>query len=250
MNWTRIRNIVLALTVVLPNASLGAGTLTWADLIDESAQEYEDPYRDLTPDQLEVFGSYVRNKQKLTASGLTSETHARLTEDMDRERAVLAETGIDADWLISQRWVVAERRERAATAGNPDVSGQTVTLSGFAIAAPKDEAAHSVIYLVPERGLCSHMPPPNPNQMLKVHIPDGWRPSYIHEPVQVTGRITIDPSQSVFHIVDGPVSMNATFKMSASTVATAGDLAESRAGTEDWVSSLRKSFADQNTERN
>jgi len=133
------------------------------------------------------------------------------------------ESGIDADWLIAQRWVVAERREQAAAAGNPIVDGQVVALSGYAIPAPPDVDGTPIAYLVPERGMCSHTPPPNANQMIRVRLTDQWQPSFAHEPVRLTGRITLSPTHEVFQIVDGPVEMNATFVMVAESAQTLAD---------------------------
>lgn len=194
--------------------------LAWGQLVDASAQAFDDPYRDLTNEQLNDLISFVRLSERLDSSEVTEEARAGLEAQVVQQRDALKDMGIDVDWLISQRWVVAERREKAAAAGNPDVDGQTVILAGFAIPAPPEADGTPVAYLVPERGMCSHMPPPDANQMIRARLKVHWKPSGIHEPVRVTGKLSIDPTSQAFRIVDGPVQMNATFQMDVEKLET------------------------------
>ncbi len=64
------------------------------------------------------------------------------------------------------------------------------------------------------------MPPPPPNQMIRVRLSDDWSPSYFHEPVRLTGTLTIDPSVQSMMVVDGLVPMNATFQLETVSVET------------------------------
>ena len=214
----------LAFVLISAQPSAGASEYGWDDLIDMSAQDFEDPYRDLTYQQIDALRSIVVTQSKLTAEGLSDSDRGELETTLSDAQALLVADDIDPDWLIDQRWVVAERRERAATAGNPEVDGQTIVLAGFALAGPPARDGTPVAYLVPERGMCSHMPPPNPNQMIRVRLNGDWSPSYIHEPVRITGTVTIAPTQENFHVVDGPVQMNATFLMEAKKVETIEDM--------------------------
>lgn len=217
-----------------------AGDFGWTDLIDMSAQDFEDPYRDLSYEQIDGLRTIFATRQKLAPDNLTAEERDRLEAELLRVQAMLAAAGIDADRLISQRWVVAEQRKRAATAGNPEVDGQTIQLSGFALAGPPAEDGTPVAYLVPERGMCSHMPPPDPNQMIRVRLNGNWSPSYAHEPVRLTGRISITPTDTVFHVVDGPVQMRATFLMEAEKVETIREMraqADAEA-TREWAQKI------------
>lgn len=215
---------IIAIVLAAVQSSDASTELDWSDLVDQSVQAFEDPYRDLTYEQIDAVRNVLVTRQGLSSASLKDEAREELEDKLADLQSSLSAQGLDADWLISQRWVVAERRERAGTAGNPEVDGQIVTLAGFAIAGPPDADGTSVVYLVPERGMCSHVPPPPPNQMLRVRLSDGWQPQYIHEPVRITGRVSIDPTEQVFHIVDGPVPMRATFSMEAHEVETAKSL--------------------------
>lgn len=217
-----------------------ARNLDWADLIDVSAQSYDDPYRDLNYEQIVDVRTVLVERAKLEDPNLSQSEKEAALINLEEANGRLANDGLDSEWLISQRWAVAERRERAATAGNPGIDGQVITLSGFALAGPPAEDGAPVVYLVPERGMCSHIPPPNPNQMIRVRLHKDWTPSYAHEPVRLTGRVAIAPTDKVFHVVDGLVQMRATFLMETSKVETLADMraqADPEA-TREWASQV------------
>ena len=203
----------VALVFTYSPASAGEmQVLDWLQLIDQSVQDYDDPYRELAPEQLVSVVTVARLRER-------AETGESIDQErLSRETASLEADGIDVDALIAQRWTVAQRRERAATSGNRAVDGREVMLSGFAIPAPVDDDGRATAYLVPERGMCSHMPPPSPNQLVQLRLPDNWRPQAIYEPVSVSGRLSIEPTTRMVPVVDGLVPMRATFTMDVSGV--------------------------------
>ncbi len=208
--------VIAAFFLALP-AHSEVARIEWSDLIDETAQNYEDPFVELTGKQLSALRKLVRLRAQLEKGGPTPE---QLQMDLEATEATLAEEGIDADWLISQRWVVMERRETADTAANIDIDGVTVSLGGFVIPAPRDEDGSQMAYIVPERGMCSHVPPPPPNQMVRLRLSDSWAPSTVYEPIVVTGQIRIEPTQKEMLVVDGPVLMKAAFTLEVDDVQT------------------------------
>lgn len=207
---------VAFLLVASPASSGEVPDLDWSQLIDESAQDYDDPYRELTPEQLTGVVTVARLREVAERGEFIDE------ELLSRETAALAAAGIDVDGLISQRWTVAERREHAATSGNDAVDGREGWLSGFVIPAPSDGDGRPTAYLVPERGMCSHMPPPPPNQLVLLRVPDDWRPQALYEPVRVSGRLSIEPTTRTVPVVDGMVRMRATFTMDVSDIEALG----------------------------
>ena len=244
--------IISAALGLSPAAASEPDNLGWAELVDAEAQVFEDPYRDIAPDQLSTLVSLARLQKQLQSDSMDDAVRPRIEARIGQKRVELEAAGIDADWLIAQRRVVAERRERAATAGNLAVDGQIVSLAGFAIPAPPEPDGTRVAYLVPERGMCSHMPPPNPNQMIRVRLPDDWAPRYIHEPVRVTGRLDIAPSEQVMLVVDGMVSMRATFQMDVRHVETVKDMRPlgGQARTNAWAEGITKRFLAKNVKPN
>jgi hypothetical protein len=224
---------VLALSVWAGAVSAGQSSIGWSDLVVDRTQTFEDPFAELPYQQLDHLRAIVRAKERLKDDGLSDEDRARFEGRLAKAEAAMAQAGVDVDWLLSQRWAVAERREAAATAGNPALDGKIVTLAGFAVPAPPDPDGTAVAYLVPEPGACSHMPPPNPNEIVRARFNDGWTPSAIHEPIRLTGRLTLSPSAHVIQLVDGPVEMKTSFAMDVTRVQTLGDFRKAAgAGTE------------------
>jgi len=217
----------IALTLLACLFTLGANAkpvdVEWSELIDPAAQTFEDPYRNLSFEQLSILRDIVRTRAQLEGEGLDPEDRAEIEAQLSEKEAALAAEEIKVDWLLEQRWIVAQKRERAFNAGNPEVDGEIVRLSGYAILAPADPDGTPVAYLVPERGMCSHTPPPNPNQMIRVRLGTDWQPRYMHEPVHLTGPLSISPSEEVMVIVDGPVQMRATFAMEVNNAETVKD---------------------------
>ena len=165
---------------------------------------------------LENLREIIIETSKIAEGGREYANKALSEDRISDAKELLAEDGIDADWLIEQRWVVAERREKAATTANQNLDGQTVTLAGYAIPAPDDTDGTTIVYLVPERGMCSHMPPPNANQMIRARVSGDWRPRLMHEPVRLTGILSVEETNHSFRIVDGKVPMRASYVLEVS----------------------------------
>jgi hypothetical protein len=178
----------------------------------------------------------------LEESGHAAQERTEFEAKLRRLETGLGEAGIDVDWILSQRWVVAERRERAATAGNTALDGAKLTLAGYAIPAPPAEDGTPVAYLVPERGMCSHMPPPSPNQMVRVRLNGDWTPQYTHEPVQLTGTLSIAPSSHRIRVVDGKMAMRATYRMDAVSAKTLGFASPASVSAWARAAALHKKF--------
>ncbi|MEM9393467.1 MAG: DUF3299 domain-containing protein [Pseudomonadota bacterium] len=232
---TRVLGFFCALGLGLSAHTAQAETqaIGWQDLIDQSVQDFEDPYRGLSYHQLDALRTIVRTRALLEDPALTDEQRSDRQARVDGAVAALAVDGIDADWLIDQRWVVADRRENAAVAVNPAVNGTQVSLVGFAIGAPADDDGTTIIYLVPERGMCSHMPPPNPNQLIRARVQSDWRPDFLHEPVRLTGKVIAEETQHSFFIVDGEVPMRASLIMEVAQVETVQDMRASTGLSKD-----------------
>ncbi|SHE35845.1 hypothetical protein SAMN05444279_101287 [Ruegeria intermedia] len=227
----------LAALLMAAQATLaGPAPLNWSDLRDPAVQQFEDPYRDLSPEQFDDLLFAVRLRGRLQQDRGTAEERRKWQALLDETEDALAADGIDVDWLLDQREAVTERRRRAATQGNPAYDGQIVTLVGFAIPAPPEADGRAVAYLVPERGMCSHMPPPPPNQMIRVRLSNDWAPTLNHEPVRLTGRLVIDPSEQQMVVVDGLMPMRATFRLD---VTGAEPLAQTAPSTADAAERMR-----------
>jgi hypothetical protein len=232
--WVHLATI---LTLVLCGSfALAApgSALDWSDLPDPSAQNFDDPYRDLSPEQFDDLLFVVRLRGRLHKDAGSPDERRKWQELLIKTEEALAADGIDVDWLLDQRHTVAQSRDHAGAAGNPEFDGQTVTLAGFAIPGPPDAEGHAIAYLVPQRGMCSHLPPPPPNQMIRVQLKGDWTPRYVHEPVRLTGKLTIDPSEQDMMVVDGFMPMRATFRLEADSVETL----ETQGDRLEWTQSI------------
>lgn len=211
---------LLVSVFVFASASLSeALEISWADLPDASVQSFEDPYRDLTYDQLYALRKIARLRDGLKKPNVDDEERARIELGLSRALKNWEKADVDPYWLIDQRWIVAERRKRAGTAGNPELDGKEARLTGFVIPAPSDAEGRATAYLVPERGMCSHMPPPQPNQLLRLVFDEAWYPQFLYEPITVSGRLEIAPTQHTIRVVDGLVKMVSTFRLNVARVA-------------------------------
>ncbi|WP_218961129.1 DUF3299 domain-containing protein [Ruegeria sediminis] len=219
---------------------VGADTsVDWPDLIDAEAQVFDDPFRNLSEDQIDLLRTIVRAREKLARGSAPVEEIPEVEARLENALQTLAQAGIDADDLIDLRWTVAGLRETAANAGNPALDGSEVSLAGFAIPAPPEADGTSTVYLVELAGMCSHTPPPPPNQLIRVRLSDGWRPDYMHQPVRIRGRVHIDPSERVFPVVDGDVPMKATWRLDADSVEAFTPKPRAEGASSDWVEQLR-----------
>jgi hypothetical protein len=210
-------------------AAVIVGSSAWADtsvkpitgsmLIDASVQAIDDPFEKLSPVQLSQLATVARERERLkTISDLTKEEREWATERISSAEQALNADGIDIEGLLAKRWLVAEQRQRAASSGNEKFDGASVRISGFLIPVAPDEQGAKIAYLVPERGMCSHTPPPPPNQLVRVLMTADWTPSRYYEPVRLTGKLALASSSKRVRILDGMVWMNATYQLEARKV--------------------------------
>ena len=236
---------LFAASVVFLNVGLSVAEpakIDWSDLVDDTAQSFEDPYRDLGYEQLATLRKYAIAQERLASAAVTETERPELESRLAEAKASLEADRIDPDWLISQRWIVAERRKKAITAANPALDSTEVVLAGYVIPAPPEEDGTRVAYLVPKRGMCSHTPPPPPNQMVRLLLDDDWSPTMMHEPVVATGRLSIDPTTRQLIIVDGFMSLEAAFSMDVSKTRTFGKPQTAAPVADEWAAGIAERF--------
>jgi hypothetical protein len=179
----------------------------WSQLPDESAQEFEDPYRDLAPQQMSDLMSLVRLREQLGDEGLTIDERGQLEARAAEFEAALAADGIDAEWLLSQRWVVADRRREAAVATNAALDGQSVEIAGFLIPAPPADSGEQIAYLLPDRGVCNHLPPPPPNQLVRLLMEELLKAGGSCVPAVVRGTLRAEETRHEVIVIDHSLPM-------------------------------------------
>jgi hypothetical protein len=109
-------------------------------------------------------------------------------------------------------------------ATNPALDKAEVTLSGYLIPSPQAPDGSYFGYLVPQVGMCSHLPPPPPNQLVRVRLLDDPQGQSLYVPVQVSGLLRSEPSDATIFILDGDARMFSGWTLYANTVDQREDL--------------------------
>ncbi len=165
-----LSSVFVAAMLVATQASAKPEVIQFSDLVDPLAVAFDDPYRDMGFRLLNELKLVVELDQKLTNDKLAPEERARLEARRVAAQEKLKANGQDVDALLSQRWIVAKKRQAARMATNPIFDGAEITLSGYLIPAPRAVDGSGFGYLVSQVGMCSHLPPPPPNQLVRVKL--------------------------------------------------------------------------------
>lgn len=220
----RARRLALSGALALATGPLAAADtppIQWSALVDATAQTFDDPYRALAPPQLNSLATVARLRDRLTAPNIPPEARARISDRLTASEADLAAQDLDVDWILEQRWVVAERRAAAASAANPALDGQEVAITGFLIPAPRAADGTYEAYLVPETGMCAHIPPPPPNQLLRLRFTAPPEITGLFAPVRVRGTLRQTETRREMMVVDGMVQMWSVWTLEAQSLTAA-----------------------------
>jgi hypothetical protein len=190
----------------------------WEDLKDPEATRFDDPFAALSLNELRSLGTVLRLRKQLGESGVTEEARLRIEQKLANEEAKLAVSGVDADALLTQREAIGRKRAQAALAGNPALSGAEIAITGYVIPIIEEDGIARTGYLVPEYGMCSHVPAPDPNQMIRYRLENDWQADRIYQKVRLTGRIGLTLSRQTINLLDGQVEMISAFELEAHAV--------------------------------
>jgi hypothetical protein len=209
---------VVAAMLAATQASAKPEVIEFSDLVDPLAVVFDDPYRDMGFRLLNELKLVVELDEKLAQKDLAEDERARLTARRSAARDMLEINGQDVDALLAQRWDVAKKRQTARMAMNPVLNGAEVTLSGYLIPAPQAVDGTYLGYLVPQVGMCSHLPPPPPNMLVRVRLTEDPQGQSLYVPVRVTGLLRVEPSDATIFILDGEARMLSGWTLDATTV--------------------------------
>jgi len=220
----RLALFCAAAMMAAAQASAKPEVIGFSDLVDPLAVVFDDPYRDMGPQLLNELKLLVELDQKLSQNDLAEDERARLSARRSAAKVMLEINGQNVDTLLSQRWEVAKKRQTARMATNPVLDGAEVTLSGYLIPAPQAADGTYFGYLVPQVGMCSHLPPPSPNKLVRVRLLDDPQGQSLYVPVRVSGRLRVEASDATIFILDGEARMLSGWTLDASSVERRKDL--------------------------
>ena len=130
--------------------------------------------------------------------------------------------GLDPDWILDQREAVASRRQHAALATNDALEGEHVELSGYLLVAPDVEDGAMVAFLLPDRGVCMHLPPPAPNQLIQLKVDELPEPLGPCISAAVRGRLSADETMATVPVIDDTIDLWSRWKLQVKEVITSG----------------------------
>jgi len=163
----------------------------------------------------------VRLREELGTDTLTTEERGPLEAQAAKLETALQAAGIDVEWLLSQRWVVADRRRQAAVGSNGALDGQAVEIAGFLILAPPTDSGEASAYLLPDRGVCNHLPPPLPNQLIRLLMKEAPETGGSCVPAVIRGTLRAEESRHEVIVIDHSLPMWSGWMLEADEVRVA-----------------------------
>ena len=215
---------VVAAMLAATQVSAKPEEIGFSDLVDPLAIVFDDPYRDMGPHLLNELKLLLQLDQKLSQNDLAEDERARLKARRSAAKDTLEINGQDIDALLAQRWDVARKRKNALLATNPALDKVEVTLSGYLIPAPQGADGTYFGYLVSQVGMCSHLPTPPPNKLVRVRLLDDPKGQSLYVPVRVSGLLRVEESDATIYILDGEARMFSGWTLYANTVDRREDL--------------------------
>ena len=208
---------VMAISVGMAGLASEPAKIGFDDLADPAARAFVDPYLEMGPERLNDLRTVVRIDARLEAE-LSPEVRQRLEARRDAARQSLTGSGFDINELLTQRWKVAEKRRRALIATNPVLEGAEVEITGYLIPTESSADGRAIGYLVPVVGMCSHIPAPPPNELVRVHYDSAVMKETMYMPVRVSGTLRTENNDETIHLLDGNVRMFSLWRLDTLSV--------------------------------
>ncbi|NEQ48903.1 MAG: DUF3299 domain-containing protein [Leptolyngbya sp. SIO3F4] len=202
----------------LATSALAQTLLTWEDL-QPTATTLQDPYAQLSIEQtydlatLAQLKLWVENHQ-ISSDSLEAREIVRLEKKLQAQN-------LDVAALMPQIEQAQAYWEQQSQSTNPQWTGKTIKLSGYALPLTWNQTEQVTEFLlVPYVGACIHVPPPPPNQIVYIQPKQALSEPGLFTPVVVEGQLQSQPATyEVFH-VDGsrPVDVSYTLQLTHLTL--------------------------------
>ena len=210
MTWAKITAIAFLFLTTTTNAEENVQLITWDDLLP-STQPMEDPFKDLTGEQLYDLESIVYFREVDGQEGAIS---PRDTKEVIELTANLKSANLDVDGLLSTYTKYIAEIELRNGLIDDKMDGRLVRLAGYVLPLEFSEAGVDEFLLVPYVGACIHVPPPPKNQIVYVRLDHTINADDLYRPVWVTGRRSVEATDKDLSLVDGQsnISIGYTLK--------------------------------------
>lgn len=104
---------------------------------------------------------------------------------------------------------------------SPGLEGKQIELTGYLLPVDREGDLVYEFLLLPMSGLCSHMPPPPPNQAVHVFPAKPYKSTQIYEAVTVSGTLRPELEKTQLIILDGVSVIASGYRMSKAEIAKA-----------------------------
>ena len=104
---------------------------------------------------------------------------------------------------------------------SPGLEGKRIELTGYLLPVDREGDLVYEFLLLPMSGLCSHMPPPPPNQAVHVFPAKPYKSTQIYEAVTVSGTLRPELEKTQLIILDGVSVIASGYRMAKAEIAKA-----------------------------
>ena len=104
---------------------------------------------------------------------------------------------------------------------SPGLEGKQIELTGYLLPVDREGDPVYEFLLLPMSGLCSHMPPPPPNQAVHVFPAKPYKSTQIYEAVTVSGTLRPELEKTQLIILDGVSVIASGYRMAKAEIAKA-----------------------------
>lgn len=112
-----------------------------------------------------------------------------------------------------------------------NLQDKPISLTGYALPVDREGDLVYEFMLLPLTGMCSHVPPPPPNQIVRVSLVKPFRMSKAYGPVSVTGTLRPGLEKTQLFILDGVTVIESGYSVGKAEVAEADSVPDAMPST-------------------
>ena len=163
------------------NKNITPRLIEWVDLMPDEDLKFTDPIKSSSSESI--------NAQQITNSASSSERHLPATVHNSRFEKTLKDAIAEAKKPVKSPLKALIRSYTI----RHEFNFIKIKLAGYVVPLEyNDQKVITAFFLVPYYGACIHVPPPPPNQIIYVRIPQGVKITDIYNPFWVTGTLKIE----------------------------------------------------------